>query len=92
MVSPAQQTANSVCQSCGMPMHAAADFGTSSNGTRSDDYCRFCFVDGGFTEPNITMQAMVDKCAEILARQGGMPGPQASALMAETIPCLKRWA
>lgn len=75
-----------------MPIHAVADHGTSSDGTGSDDYCRFCFVDGRFTEPNITMLAMVDKCAEILARQGGMSGPQARALMAETIPRLKRWA
>lgn len=91
MVRPAQQASDSFCQSCGMPMRAAADFGTLSNGTKSNDYCRFCFVDGGFIEPNITMQAMVDKCAEILAHRGGMSGPQARALMAESIPRLKRW-
>jgi hypothetical protein len=92
MVHAAQQIADSSCQSCGMPMHADADFGTSSDGSRSVDYCKYCFVDGRFTEPAITMQAMVDKCAEVLAHQGGMSGPQARALMAETIPRLKRWA
>lgn len=92
MINPTPQAAESFCQSCGMPLRAPADFGTLSNGTKSDDYCRFCFVDGRFYEPNMTMQAMVDKCAEILAHQGGMSGPQARALMAETIPRLKRWS
>jgi len=79
------------CQSCGMPLEKTEDFGTAADGFRVNDYCRFCFQNGAFADPGISMQGMIDKCAGILARQGIMPEPQAKALMTEVIPKLKRW-
>ena len=91
MVSSIEQRAGPVCQSCGMPMHVPADFGTSSDGTRSDEYCHFCFVGGHLVNPAMTMQAMIDKCTAVLAQQGAMSEAQARVLMVDTIPRLKRW-
>jgi len=34
------------CVSCGMPMRKAEDFGTDSEGERSDKYCCHCMQGG----------------------------------------------
>ena len=79
------------CQSCGMPLATADDFGTDAQGFRVNEYCRFCYANGAFTEPEISLQAMIDRCAAIMARQGVMPLADAKALMTETLPKLGRW-
>jgi hypothetical protein len=86
-----QETKGPFCQSCGMPLGKAEDFGTAANGFRVNEYCHFCFQNGAFTEPKIKMQDMIDKCAGIMTRQGIMPELQAKTLMSEVIPRLKRW-
>lgn len=79
------------CQSCGMPLGRPRDFGTAANGVRVNDYCHFCFHGGSFTEPAITKQAMIDRCADIMAQRGIIPMAEARRLMTEVIPSLKRW-
>ena len=74
-----------------MPLEKPEDFGTTANGFRINDYCHYCFQNGSFTEPDINMQCMIDKCTGIMAQQGIMPEPQARVLMNEVIPRLKRW-
>ncbi|OGP92513.1 MAG: hypothetical protein A2Z19_00325 [Deltaproteobacteria bacterium RBG_16_54_18] len=86
-----QQSKETICQSCGMPLEEADDFGTAANGSKITDYCHFCFRNGAFTEPDITMQGMIAKCVGIMTQQGIMPEPQAQAFMSEVIPKLKRW-
>ncbi|HXX33979.1 MAG TPA: zinc ribbon domain-containing protein [Thermodesulfobacteriota bacterium] len=81
----------SFCQSCAMPMDKPEIFGTNANGTKAEDYCTYCFQKGKFTEPNITMQKMIDKCVEIIVQRNIMPERQARDLMMNTIPNLKRW-
>jgi hypothetical protein len=79
------------CQSCGMPLQKPEDFGSGADGFRINDYCRFCFQNGSFTEPNISMQDMIDKCVGIMTQQAIMPENQARTLMTEMLPKLKRW-
>lgn len=86
-----KQPVGPFCQSCGMPMEKPEDFGTGAQGFRINDYCRYCFQDGAFTEPSITMRQMIDKCVGIMAERGIMPESQAGALMNDAIPNLKRW-
>lgn len=78
------------CQSCGMPMTKPVDFAMAKEGFHINDYCRFCWVDGAFTNPAMTMQEMQDFCTKELVKQH-MPEVKARALMAETLPRLKRW-
>ena len=80
-----------VCQSCGMPLEQPDDFGTAANGSKIGDYCRYCFQNGAFTEPDIGMQGMINKCVGIMTQEGIMPEAQAKALMSDVIPKLKRW-
>ena len=79
------------CQSCAMPMEKSEMFGTHEDGSKSDEYCTFCFQKGTFTEPDISMQEMIDKCVAIMDQQKIMPEDQARDLMTKTIPSLKRW-
>ena len=88
---PPQEPRGPFCQSCSMPLAKPDDFGTDSAGYRVNDFCRHCFADGAFTEPDISMQAMLDRCVGVMDQQGIMPAPAARALLAEVLPRLKRW-
>jgi hypothetical protein len=74
-----------------MPLAKPEDFGTDQAGYRVNDFCRHCFADGAFTEPGITMEAMLDRCVAVMEKQGIMPAPTARALLADVLPRLKRW-
>jgi Putative zinc ribbon domain len=78
------------CQSCGMPLTNPEQFGTAADGHRANDYCHFCYVDGEFTNPDMTMPEMADFCAAVLTRRG-MSESQARTMMTGTLPALKRW-
>jgi hypothetical protein len=88
---PGQEPRGPFCQSCGMPLEKPEDFGTAASGFRINDYCRYCFQDGAFTDRDISMEGMIDKCVKIMVKQGIMPEPRARALMTEVIAKLKRW-
>ena len=79
------------CQSCGMPLAKPEDFGTDLTGYRINDYCNYCFANGAFSDPESTMQRMIDRSVDILVRKQIMPAAQARTLMSEVIPRLKRW-
>jgi hypothetical protein len=74
-----------------MPLEKPEDFGTAADGFRINDYCCYCYQDGAFTDPNISLQGMVDRCVGIMAQRGIMPEDQARMLMSATLPMLKRW-
>jgi hypothetical protein len=71
------------CQSCGMPMNNPEDFG-------NEEYCCYCFKDGVFTLPDITMEQMIEKLVPF-ALQMGMTEDQARKMGYENLPKLKRW-
>ncbi len=53
------------CQSCGMPMEESL-YGTEKDGTKSPDYCSYCYQNGAFTG-EMTMEQMIDFCAAPMA-------------------------
>ena len=79
------------CQSCGMPLSTAEDFGTSAVGFRQNDYCRLCYQDGVFFQPDITLGQMIDFCVKPMAENTGMSEEAARGLLQENLPRLKRW-
>jgi hypothetical protein len=85
-----QEPLGPFCQSCGMPLNQAEDFGTSVEGHRVNDYCHFCYQAGAFINPDITMEEMIDLCVGIMV-QRGMPEPKARAMLTDVLPHLKRW-
>ena len=77
------------CQSCAMPMEKLEDFGTNVGGNQNKEYCRYCYQNGKFTEPDITREQMIEKCAGIM-RQMHIPETQIEQTK-KFIPMLKRW-
>ena len=81
------------CQSCGMPMGPTDEhYGTEVDGSKSKDYCKYCYENGAFTA-DCTMQEMIDFCVQPMVENvPGMTEAQARAMMNEHFPQLKRWA
>jgi hypothetical protein len=79
-----------MCQSCGMPMKIDSDFGTNADKTKNQEYCTYCYQNGAFTNPDITMEEMIQGCIGIMVKYG-MPEEQAKQQMTALIPTLKRW-
>ncbi|MQW22321.1 MULTISPECIES: zinc ribbon domain-containing protein [unclassified Lactococcus] len=49
------------CQSCGMPLTQASDFGTEKDGSQSSEYCHFCYQNGSWTQPEISLEETIAK-------------------------------
>jgi hypothetical protein len=80
-----------VCQSCSMPMPTADLLGTDHEGEKIEDYCIYCYEDGAFKQPEITLQEMADICTGYMVKEG-MDENFARRLLAEQLPHLKRWS
>jgi len=80
------------CQSCGMPMTKPEEFGKNADDSQNNEYCCYCFQNGGFTQYNITMEQMIDKVAGMMAKMQGMPLEKAKEMAQALIPKLKRWS
>ena len=60
------------CQSCGMPMNKDPESGgTEKDGSKSETYCSYCYVNGEFTF-NGTVKEMQEFC-RIKMIESGMP-------------------
>lgn len=79
-----------VCQSCGMPLTTPAQFGTETDGTTTREYCIYCYKEGKFEQPDITLEGMIEMCTAIL-NQEGMDEESARAMLRNQLPFLKRW-
>lgn len=87
---------NLFCQSCGMPMQTADQFGTNADGSANHEYCCYCYKDGAFVQ-DCTMDEMIDHCVKYLDEFNGacntaFTKDQAIAEMKKHFPKLKRWA
>ena len=47
------------CQSCGLPLENDEVKGTNSDGSKSDDYCGYCYENGAFTQ-DLSMDEMIE--------------------------------
>ncbi|MEK6823413.1 MAG: zinc ribbon domain-containing protein [Nanoarchaeota archaeon] len=79
-----------VCQSCGMPLNKEENWGTNADDSKTQEYCRFCFQNGKFTNPDLTMEKVIEKSVE-LSKKLWMPEDKAREIANNTIPKLKRW-
>lgn len=83
------------CQSCGMRLEKDSDKGTHSDGSKSQEYCAFCYQRGAYTR-DVTMEEMVELNVQALDEWNEAEGQhftqaQARALLMEFLPTLKRW-
>ncbi len=78
------------CQSCGMPIRKdPKKGGSNADGSRNLMYCSYCFEDGAFTQPDITVDEMKKLCVGKM-KEMGFPG-MVARLFAGGLPRLERW-
>ena len=82
------------CQSCGMPL-VEGNIGTNSDGSKSKDYCGYCYKEGVFLQ-DFNMSQMIEFCTQFTDQINKETGwnltpQQAKAQMQQIFPTLKRW-
>lgn len=84
-----------ICQSCGMTLSNNEDMGTEQDGSKSEEYCSFCYQMGNFNQ-NLSMEEMVEHNLKDLAEWNHESGlsfseQEAREQLLEYLPTLKRW-
>ena len=80
------------CQSCGMPMGDTDKmYGLEPDGKKNTDYCVYCYENGSFIDPNITIEGMIDLVAGMMVKDFGFSPEDAKKQCNEGLPNLKRW-
>lgn len=80
------------CQSCGMPIDAGfQNLGTEADGSPASEYCMFCYKDGAFSNPELTVDEMVESSIDFMTANLGFDPEQAKAMSNDVIRGLKRW-
>jgi hypothetical protein len=72
-----------------MPIDKMEDRGTEKDGSKSSEYCKYCYQDGKFTDPNLTLEGM----QKIVATQMNLMNLPQTVLQQSLalLPQLKRW-
>jgi len=77
------------CQSCTMPIDNLADRGTEKDGSKSSEYCKYCYQNGALINPNMTFEEMKSL---VIAQMQKMNLPaDIISKSAKSLPYLKRW-
>ena len=79
------------CQSCGMPLNGTELYGTQADGTKTEEYCLYCYQEGEFRQPELTLSEMIEVCMPHM-KDHGLTEPAARRLLSEHLPKLKRWS
>lgn len=77
------------CQSCSMPIDDPALKGTEKDGAKSNEYCTYCYQNGSFINPNMTLSEM-----KILVKEQMEKRKMDSHIInmaVSSLPNLKRW-
>ncbi|HEX9842779.1 MAG TPA: zinc ribbon domain-containing protein [bacterium] len=78
------------CQSCGMPL-MEGNYGTERGGAPARDWCMFCYTDGAFTDPHLTLAGMLERSVTHMMGELRFSREKATALAQDVIPGLRRW-
>ncbi len=81
------------CQSCGMPMGPdQSKYGLEKDGTKSEDYCNFCYNNGEFIR-DITMEEMVQMVTPFITSfNSNVNRESVENMLRDKLPTLKRWS
>jgi hypothetical protein len=77
------------CQSCGMPLTTEETKGTETNGLKTNDYCRYCYEDSHFKNPNMNLEEMKNTVKKHMEKKKLPPYMVQKAL--NILPALTRW-
>ena len=71
-----------ICQSCAMPL----------TGEPHKEYCDYCFENGGFIEPNLTLKEAIEVNIPYIIKYTDCEDEEsARKLLQDELPKLKRW-
>lgn len=80
-----------ICQSCGFAMDDEKYFGTEADGTKTTEYCRYCYKNGQFNFDK-NLDEFIELCVKVMTIENDdITEDQARALLKEKLPTLKRW-
>jgi radical SAM superfamily enzyme len=77
------------CQSCSMPMVSPQLLGTEKDGTKNQEYCKYCYKDGTFTNPETTLTEMISQVIKQMETMHMDSKTIKSTI--SILPDLKRW-
>jgi hypothetical protein len=77
------------CQSCGMPIDRPELMGTEKDHSKSTIYCIYCYRDGEFYQPDMTIEQMKQHVREELRKSRASETVIATAV--NHLPHLSRW-
>ena len=77
------------CQSCTMPIDNIADRGTEKDGSKSNEYCKYCYENGALVNPKMTLEEMKSLVITQMKKMNLPPGIIEKSI--ESLPYLKRW-
>jgi len=67
------------------------NLGSNLNTTSNMDYCKFCFYNGKFTNPELTIEEQINRLAVMAVTKFSIPKSEAFEIARTTLPKLKRW-
>ena len=74
-----------------MPLGTPGYYGTNADGSENNEYCKFCYQKGEFTQPDLTMEGMIDSSVHHMTTSMDFPKEKAMEMSNQLIPTLKRW-
>jgi len=78
-----------LCQSCSMPLEIEHVKGTEKNGSKSKEYCIYCYENGQFKDPSISLAKMLNM-VEVQMEEMHLPTKIIETSL-NKIPKLNRW-
>ena len=79
-----------MCQSCSMPLDSHDLLGTEKDGSKNIDYCKYCYQNGHFTHPELTLNKMEKRLLKQMHKEK-LP-KQVIERAVNRLPFLKRWS
>ena len=78
------------CQSCSMPLDKPEMMGTEKDGSKSKEYCVYCYKNGAFVNPDMTLDQMKSLVKSQMEKRKIDKGVISMAV--SSLPGLKRWS
>lgn len=77
------------CQSCSMPLDNPELQGTEKDGSKSNEYCKYCYEHGVFINPNMSLKEMTSLVITQMEKRN--LDPKVIDMAVSSLPNLKRW-
>ena len=77
------------CQSCSMPLDNPDLLGTEKDGSKSIEYCKYCYQKGAFINPEMTLKEMTTLVVNQMEKLN--LDSNTINLAVSSLPHLRRW-